>query len=448
MTAPLTILGGGPAGLAVAFYAARAGQPFSLYERASTFGGLCRTFHCGDHRYDSGAHRFHDKDLQVTEDVRSLLGDALRPVCAPSQIFDRGRFVDFPPTPLGLLLSTGIRDVGRIGLEVLTSRLRRRDAPRNFAEFAESQFGPSLARRYLLDYSEKLWGLPAEQLSPDVATRRLQGMTVTSLLTEIFHPGEQARHIDGHFLYPENGYGAIADALVNTLPPGPLNAGVEIDALECAAGRIHGLRSRGRSIEVPGLVASTLPLTKVVALARDHLPRAVVTAAARLRFRDVRLVFLRIARQSVTRNASIYVPDPSLAVTRLSEPRNRSSSMAPPRETSLVAEVPCFGGDAVYRMSEETLSRQVIHEIVSLGLIEASSVLEWRHHLLPSAYPVYELGYERHVETILDGLPTLENLHVLGRGGRFFYSHLHDQMRAGRDFVAGLPHTEARAAGA
>jgi len=436
---PVTILGGGPAGLAVAFYAARAGVPFALYERAPTFGGLCRTFACGEHRYDSGAHRFHDRDPAVTADVRSLLGEALRPVAAPSQIFDRGRFVDFPPTPLGLLRSTGIREAGRIGVEILAARLRRRAAPRSFAEFAEHQFGASLARRYLLGYSEKLWGLPADRLSPEVATRRLQGMTVTSLLAEVFRPDGKTRHIDGDFLYPQGGYGAIADALTRALPGEALHATTGIEALECVDARVRRLVAGGRTIEVPGRVVSTLPLTRLVRLLEANLPAPAVAAAAKLRFRDVRLVFLRLARDAVSPNASIYIPDPGLAVSRLSEPRNRCPTMAPVGETSLVAEVPCSPGEPTHRSSDGALARRVVDEVASLGLLRPADVVEWRHHLLRHAYPVYSIDYGDHVDRVLGGLAGIGNLDLVGRGGRFFYSHLHDQMRAARDCVAAWP---------
>ena len=57
----LVILGGGPAGLGVAFYAHRAGLPFVLLEGSSQLGGMCRTLQCGKHLYDCGAHRFHDR---------------------------------------------------------------------------------------------------------------------------------------------------------------------------------------------------------------------------------------------------------------------------------------------------------------------------------------------------------------------------------------------------
>lgn len=36
---------------------------------------------------------------------------------------------------------------------------------------------------------------------------------------------------------------------------------------------------------------------------------------------------------------------------------------------------------------------------------------------------------------VVAGLQAVRNLDLLGRGGLFFYSHLHDQLRLGREYV-------------
>ncbi|HJQ82498.1 MAG TPA: FAD-dependent oxidoreductase [Candidatus Binatia bacterium] len=434
--AELTILGGGPAGLGVAYYATRAGQRVALYEKSTALGGLCRTLQAGAHRYDTGAHRFHDRDPDVTRDVRELVGDDLRSVDAPSQICDRGRFVDFPPTPLNLLLSSSVGDAGRIGLEILRGRLARR-APVSFGDFAVRQFGETLARRYLLAYSEKLWGLPAHELSPDVATRRLSGMTIGSLVRELVAPGRKTRHIDGRFLYPRLGYGQIADRLTAALPAAAINAGRAVVGLECAQGRVARIRfADGAAVEPGDRVVSTLPLTVLVKLLGDAAPADARRHVERLRFRHIRLVFLRLAQERVSPNASIYVPDPSLIISRISEPKNRSAEMAPPDETSLVVEVPCFTGDAVHGLSDGALVDRVVSELERLGLVRPDAVLETHVHFLPHAYPVYALDFGATVARVLDALAGIENLDTLGRGGRFVYGHLHDQLGVAKEYVA------------
>jgi len=435
----VTILGGGPAGLATAFYAHRAGVPFLLYEKSARLGGLCRTLKHGAHSYDCGAHRFHDRDADITSDIRALLGDELVAVNVPSKIYDRGRFIDFPPTPLNVLFSGfNLRETGRIGVELIRSR-RRSTPPVSFADFAVSQFGETLARRLLLNYSEKLWGLPADQLSPDVATRRLQGMTLTSLFLEVLFPKKKTSHIDGSFLYPRAGYGHIVETLEATLPRESVRTGHDIVRLECDRNRIRRIHFDNHHHADPGSrIVSTLPLTMTVKFLGDAVADEVREAAAGLRFRHIRLFFLRLAQAQVSDNASIYIPDPKMCVTRMYEPRNRSPRMAPAHETSLVVEVPCFTDDSIYAATTEDLATRVIAELDSIGIISAAKMLEWRHHFLPNAYPVYSLNYAKRVAQIIEGLGAISNLDLVGRGGQFFYSHLHDQLRFGKDYVAAL----------
>jgi hypothetical protein len=51
---------------------------------------------------------------------------------------------------------------------------------------------------------------------------------------------------------------------------------------------------------------------------------------------------------------------------------------------------------------------------------------------------VYALDWSRTAAEATAGLRGLRNLDLLGRGGLFFYSHLHDQLRLGKEYVRDL----------
>jgi protoporphyrinogen oxidase len=317
--------------------------------------------------------------------------------------------------------------------------LRHHHPEVTFEDFAVRRFGETLARRILLNYSAKLWGLPTDQLSPDVATRRLQGMTLRSLLYELVFPGAKTEHVDGSFLYPRKGYGQIAEAIVGTLPAASIRTGCEVSGLECEEGVLTRLHlAGGKSLDVDDRVVSTLPMPFLVKLLGDSVPEPARAAASRLRFRHVRLLFVRIRADRMSGNASIYIPDPAFCVSRIYEPKNRSAEMAPEGETSFVVEAPCFEGDAIERLPVPEFAERVIGELVTLRLLNRRDVIETRHHFIPNAYPVYTNGYARDVRAVRDGLSGIVNLETIGRAGRFVYSHLHDQMRFGKDFVKGL----------
>ena len=197
----------------------------------------------------------------------------------------------------------------------------------------------------------------------------------------------------------------------------------------------------GRALDVGDRVVSTLPLTLLVRLLGDAVPETARAAAARLRFRHVRLLFLRLGIETVSDKASIYVPGPEYCVSRLYEPRRRSARMAPPGETSLVVEAPCFRGDAVDRLAPRAFVERVVGELAALRLLDPRDVLESREHFIPNAYPVYTNDYARDVRIVHEGLAPVSNLETIGRAGRFVYSHLHDQLRFGKDYVARLIET-------
>jgi|HubBroStandDraft_3_1064219.scaffolds.fasta_scaffold07314_3 protoporphyrinogen oxidase len=443
---PLTVLGGGPAGLAVALYAARQGIPFALFERDSELGGMCRTWRFGEHRYDSGAHRFHDRDPEITADLRSLMGGELAQVRSPSQIHYRGRFVDFPPTPLNWLRARGLGEAVQVGAEILKARWRPRPE-HSFEDVAANRYGRRLGEPLLMAYSEKLWGLPSARLSPEVATRRLSGFGLRSLLCELLLPGRKSAHLDGSFLYPRLGYGQVAARICAQLPARRLHTGHSVVRLERKGNQVRAIRFEGRPpLAVGGRLVSTLPLTVLVRALGGALPPEAGRAACELRFRHVRLVFLRLRGERHSPNASIYLPDPGLAASRVSEPRNRSAAMAPPGETGLLAEVPCSTGDELFTLAATALAERVVADLAGIGLVDSAAVLGCETRTLWNAYPVYSLDYAEHLRVIGDALAEIENLDLLGRGGRFWYSHLHDQMRAAKDYVGSLASRSAPAA--
>ena len=99
-------------------------------------------------------------------------------------------------------------------------------------------------------------------------------------------------------------------------------------------------------------------------------------------------------------------------------------------------------GRPIAQLTAKEFEERVVGELTTLGLLDPRSVLESRGHFVPNAYPVYSSGHAREVGMIRDSLrATVWNLDVLGRAGRFVYSHLHDQLRFGRDYVQSLAAT-------
>ncbi len=422
----LTVLGAGPAGLATGFYARRNGLPVRLLEANDSVGGNARTLRLGPFRYDTGAHRFHDKNDAVTADVKALLGDDLRRIDAPSQICWRGRRIDFPLAPYDLLRKLPLSLLARISWDQLSIPRVSNDAD-HFREMAHQSYGETLAEQFLLNYTEKLWGADAAQLSPRVAGDRLEGLDLKTFVLEAFGGAKtKARHLDGSFYYPKHGYGQIAEATADALGRDRIRTGARITSIAHDGSRLQRVTVNERETMDVETVVSTLPLTLVLRLLDPAPPASIQNLGASIRFRHLRLAVLGIDRPQLTPNASLYFPSEHIPFTRLYEPKNRSPNLAPADQTVVVLELPCHRDDDAWNQSADALREAAHALLVAQNLIEGDEVVAFDHHAVPFAYPILEVGAEDKAEQIGAYLDGFENLHRLGRSADFTYTHVHN----------------------
>lgn len=442
----LTILGGGPAGLALGFYAKKSGIPFTIYEAISRVGGISITLKHGDFLYDSGAHRLHDKDAEVMKDLKRLLGEELKRIDMPSQIYEEGRFIDFPLSPLNLIRNLGLLNFFRAGVEVLRGKFSSRDSRENFETFAFHTYGKTIAERFLLNYSEKLWGLSADKLSVHVAAKRMKGLDLSTFLMEAFIGSKaKTRHLDGAFYYPKRGIGEIGQALAAFCGEENIVKNARITKIFHNDQQIQAIEINGEEKRETDFVVSTLPIDDVVRMMEPRLPEDILSSAKSFKYRNVVLVVLFLKKSSVTEAATIYFPDPKILFTRIYEPRNRNAFMSPPGKTSLVAELPCNKEDKLWNLAENELVQLVRSQLFQMEWIKEEDIIDTSVYRMDHAYPTLEQGFEENLKTISSYFSRFKNIKSSGRNGRFYAVHIHDVMRWGKDIIAEFKSGEEKA---
>jgi protoporphyrinogen oxidase len=346
---------------------------------------------------------------------------------------------DFPIAPMNLLKTLGPIDSARAAFGLLRGRLGKRPLCGSFEDFAIRTYGYEIASRFLLNYSEKLWGAPCRQLSPAICGSRLKGLGLASLVIEtLLGRRANTRHLDGAFYYPAGGYGAIVDKLAEACGPENIHCNSRVTMINRTADRIESVEINESEHVFVDRVACTLPLGLTLQLLNPPPPRNLIAAARKFRYRNVVLVAIFIAKDRITENASVYFPDARFPFTRVYEPKNRSSDMAPPGCTSLVAEIPCQPVDSIWTADDTSLIELVSEHFVRLGWITRSEIVGGATHRMSHAYPILEFDYEVRIGPILEYLSQFRNLRLAGRNGCFVYSHLHDMMRSGKSIVDGF----------
>ena len=457
-TPDIHILGGGPAGLTTGYYAKKHGFPnFTIFEAGEHVGGNCRTLKIdgvgGDFRFDTGAHRFHDKDPAATEVVKSLLGDDLLHITAPSEIFFHGKFYRFPLLLSDLVQKLETKTLLKITWEKLHSSPKKQ--AENFAEFAVNQYGKTLAEHFLLNYSEKLWGQPTHKLSTAITGNRLKGLDLRGFLRSvILGPPKNPIHLDGSFFYPKYGIGMISDKLCEFIGDRHIKLKYRVNRLIHKNGKIERIIvSKGADtshptaaqddIEIPAsVVINTLPLTLSMRMLEPSPPPELSAVANTIKYRHVVLCVFCLNRDTFSPNASLYFPGEEFPFTRLYEPKNRSPYMAPQRQTIIVLELPCYPSDAVWNMSEGALQTKVWKALQRVKPLFPEEIIHYQSYKLPFAYPVLEVGFEEKIASLVAYFETFENLYLTGRSSLFRYLHLHDLFKAGKEVVEQIEKAE------
>lgn len=437
----MVILGGGPAGMSAAWRLARAGHKAFLLEKEDRVGGLCRTVEYNGFRFDLGGHRFISQDATLIEAVRALMGKELLLVKRRSAVRLMGKEFVYPLEPMDLLRKMDWSCLLACLRDCLTSRWQSPpESEGNLEGWLLARFGPALYRLFFEGYTTKLWGVHPRELSSDWAVARIPLLGLWDALQGMFSLQKRPRkQFATQFLYPKKGIGQIfeymerevrsrgGEVLLNREVTKILMEGTKIRAVVCQPASGRG----GQELIEGDRFISTLPLPGLISSLEPPPPDEILSSSQGLQFRGLRFLNLLIDRPAVGANTWVYVPEDRYIMTRIQEPRLRSPFNVPQGKTSLILEIPCNYGDAVWAMEEGDLRDRCLKDLSRLGIELGTHVLGSFSIMAPQAYPVYKLGYKTHREKTLSFLEGISNLTVCGRGGLFQYLFMDQAIKGG-----------------
>jgi protoporphyrinogen oxidase len=440
------VMGAGPGGLCSAYVLSKAGVPAIVLEKAPFVGGLARTLRrqteFGEFKFDIGGHRWFTKNDELNGLFREVVAEELLWVNRTSRIYFDGKYVDYPLKISNALKAIGPVVAGQAMADYGRTRVQQRLHPKPVQSMEDAyidQFGPTLYRLFFQRYSEKVWGLPCDQMSGDWVSQRSKGMSLLTAVKDAVVPsrGKVVSLID-EFMYPRGGFGRFSERMADFVR----ESGNEI-RLETGVERVHreGNRVVGVTVRTGDGVErieaenyiSSIPLT-LLAKIIDPAPSAEILAAAdSLTFRNIITVNLMLRKRQVTPDTWLYVHDRNILFGRFHEPKNWSPAMVPGEEyTSLVVEYFCSFGDQIWSMSEEELVAQTVRHLVhDLGFITPDEVIDGFAVRAPRAYPAYVMGYEKPLAKIKAFIDELENLQIIGRYGTFRYNNTDHSIETG-----------------
>jgi len=444
-------------------------------------GGISRTVNYKGNRIDIGGHRFFSKSDRVMNWWRDVLplqrldgtSHAItyqgrsRTVAAAtegpdpdvedrvmlvrprkSRIYFGRKFFDYPISlSPETLMKLGPKRAVKIGFSFLRASLFPIKPEKNLEEFFINRFGRELYATFFKSYTEKVWGVPCNEISAEWGAQRVKGLSIfkavvhfltklTRSKADIAQKNTETSLIE-QFLYPKYGPGQMWEEVAKDIR----NRGGEILTRHRAVKIITDgdhiravvvkRESDGEEIELKAdYVFSSMPVRHLVRAIDKPVPKEVTDVAEGLLYRDFITVGVLLDRLKVSepdggriRDNWIYIQEPDVLVGRMQIFNNWSPYMvADPSKTWIGLEYFCYASDPMWSWSDEEMKKLAADELERIGLADRDAIRDATVIRMPKTYPAYFGSYDR-FKVIREYVDRFDNLYLVGRNGMHRYNN-------------------------
>ncbi|MGZ7160037.1 MAG: NAD(P)/FAD-dependent oxidoreductase [Methanobacterium sp.] len=496
------IIGAGPAGLTAAYELLDKTdiKPF-IYEMSGEIGGISKTVNYKGNRIDIGGHRFFSKNDRVMEWWQnimplqgapakddSLLGreiplknecykrelgqteakkiDAPDPEKEDKVMLNRGRlsrifflrkFFNYPVTlNSSTMMNLGALRMLKIGLSYVKISVSPIKEEKSLEDFFINRFGRELYLTFFKDYTEKLWGVPCNEIQPDFGAQRVKGLSISKVITHALKSNfskdssiEQKKvetSLIEQFMYPKLGPGQMWEEVAKIIIEngGEIHFNQEVVGIETHGENIKQIKIKEQSTgEIKTISGdyffSTMPVKDLI-IAMENVPDEIQDIAKGLMYRDfitvgLLLNQLKIKNETKQRTVNdlvpdnwIYIQERDVKLGRLQIFNNWSPYLIKDDTKAWIGlEYFCNEGDELWNAPDGEFTSFAIDELAKIDIINKEDVLDKVVIRVKKTYPAYFGTYENfdNIRSFTDGF---SNLFLIGRNGMHRYNNMDHSM--------------------
>lgn len=479
------IIGAGPAGLTAADKLLENIEEYkvTILEETEEIGGISRTVRYNGNRMDIGGHRFFSKDQEVMkywENLMPLQGEnsfddeelkRSKPLSfggpnpnikdevmlvrtRVSRIYFIKKFFDYPISlKWKTLKNMGFFRTIKVGFSYLRAILFKRKE-KSLEDFYINRFGKELYEMFFKNYTERLWGRKASEISADWGAQRVKGVSIRAIIKDMFNKlfGKKNNKntetsLIEQFWYPKYGPGQLWETLAKRIEDkgGKIQKGHKVKYINTQNGKIVSVECEvnGKMVTIEGdIFISSMPVKDLVCgLKGKNIPSPILEIAKGLPYRDFMTVGLLVSKLNLKNETDIktlgnivpdcwiYVHEPEAKLLRLQIFNNWSPYMVKdPKNTVWIGlEYTCSEGDTYWNMSDENFIDLAANELIKMGIIEKNNILDSHREKIKKAYPAYFDTYSQ-IDEVIKYLDKFENLYCIGRNGQHRYNNMDHSM--------------------
>lgn len=430
----IVILGGGLSGLSAAQQANKQGLDWVLLEKSPQVGGLTRSIYLGDYIFDYTGHFLHLSKFSSPSKIHPSIDDnEWNQIAKNAKCYFDGEIIDAPFQYNVGQLKENIRS--KIYLEFIN--FKNNDNISSFRDYLVSNFGPTIAKEFLIPYNEKLLATDLDRISKDAVSRFFPKPNKNSILENI--SGEKSaslKQYNSKFWYPkDDGIQKLTNGLKNNLETNRLLVNKQIEYIDIEKKLIK--TSDGYTIKYQKVISS-IPFNILIKNSSLHekyndYTKNDITAATVLSFH------IGVRGKVIDKFKDIhwiYFSENKYPFYRVGFYSNFNQVMAPKDTYSMYVEV----GLDNKSIDLNKIKTSVIQSLEQLSLLKKNNIDIIISNFMVDGYVHYTFERQLVINEVKDIL-TQNNFKLIGRYGKWQYSSMEDSIIEGIDAINNISST-------
>ena len=479
------IIGAGPAGLTAADKLLENKDEYdvTILEETNEIGGISRTVKYKGNRMDIGGHRFFSKDQEIMKYWEEIMpiqvensfddeelkrtkkinqggpnpnieDEVMLIRTRVSRIYFLKKFFDYPVSlRWKTLKNMGLIRTIKVGFSYLKAVIFKRKE-NSLEDFYINRFGEELYKMFFKNYTERLWGRKASEISADWGAQRVKGVSIRAIIKDMFNKllGRKNKQntetsLIEQFWYPKFGPGQLWETLAARIEKkgGKILKGYKVKNINIENGKIISVECEvngEKAVILGDIFISSMPIKDLVCgFKGENIPKDMIEIAKGLPYRDFMTVGLLVNKLNLKNETDIptlgnivpdcwiYVHEPEAKLLRMQIFNNWSPYMLKdPKNTVWIGlEYTCEEGDKYWNMSDDEFIDVAANELIKMGIIEKNNILDSHREKVKKAYPAYFDTYSK-MDELIKYLNGFENLYCIGRNGQHRYNNMDHSM--------------------
>jgi len=441
----IVIIGGGVAGLAAGMHLARRNFDVSIFERGDNCGGLASGKIIDGNIYEYGPHFFHTNNPHILNEVKEIAGSELIDFKRTILIKFMDDYFVYPLSIFEVLKKLPKKMVFAAAESLIKNNIKRifkKPAEENSETLLLKYYGDILYELFFKNYIYHVWGIYPDEFSPEFAMERIPRISGSIFLNKIISPvrakltRQSADHfvenVDGQLFTTRIGYRGIINKMAEDIKRngGRIYLNSEVVGIKVNDKSVKEISvNSGKTCDYKAdALISTIPINKTITIISPPVSKTLRESSESLEFRALVFVGVLVDRPKVLPVSFMYFREH--AFNRIYDSSYFSHDTIKPDTTILVAEISSGKKDRWWN-DDQYCKEMVLKDLLREDIVKKEDIMDMNVYRYEYGYPVYKLGYEKHLGNLLSYIENMENFETAGRQGKFNYINGHVAMQMG-----------------